>query len=316
MSVLKMFLNQRRDGKKIGVYVLMNTKNNKMYIGQSNNPIEERYWVHISTLRNNKHYNRLLQNDYNVYKEDSFIFYLLEECSDTKNREKYWIRVLDTYGSGYNLTYGGDGALGVVVSNETKKRIGEKNRINNLGNKASLSTRAKMSESQKKVKRNHSQYAKMNSTRMSRYDGKHRRPYTKEELGRLSKRFEGSKSNLATINEKSAYQIKQMILVGMSNQTIHEKTKVNVSIIKTIRCNSRWKHVYCDGWDDYVDAYAKEKNDKIKNKQDDGIKIIDMYNKKYSVYKISKKVNRSRGFVTKVLRDNNLWQPCAKPSER
>jgi hypothetical protein len=43
-----------------------------------------------------------------------------------KEKEKYWIEKLKThvkYGNGYNLTNGGDGAVGRIISEDTKKKI-------------------------------------------------------------------------------------------------------------------------------------------------------------------------------------------------
>ena len=61
----------------IGIYSIKNVKNNKVYIGSSNN-IEKRIKDHFRNLKNNRHSNQYLQNAYNKYGNESFIFEILE----------------------------------------------------------------------------------------------------------------------------------------------------------------------------------------------------------------------------------------------
>ena len=97
----------------IGIYKIENKINNKKYIGQSIN-IEKRWKEHQYLLKMNKHHNYHLQNAWNKYKEESFIFNIIEECDKKvlNDKEKYWINSFDSYNSGYNLDKGGDGILG------------------------------------------------------------------------------------------------------------------------------------------------------------------------------------------------------------
>lgn len=79
-----------------GIYIITSLVNRKVYIGQSTN-IELRWLSHKEALSGNKHQNRHLQNSWNKYGEENFIFSVLEECSEDKltEREQYWI---DYYG--------------------------------------------------------------------------------------------------------------------------------------------------------------------------------------------------------------------------
>ena len=83
------------DLKVCGIYMLINTKNGKRYIGSSIN-IRERLWKHRSLLRHNHHDNPHLQNAWNKYGEDCFDYSLLEICSteDRFNREQFYVNTL------------------------------------------------------------------------------------------------------------------------------------------------------------------------------------------------------------------------------
>lgn len=50
--------------KLIGIYKITNTKNGKVYIGQTNN-IDKRKEQHFSALDKGKHENKSMQADYN-----------------------------------------------------------------------------------------------------------------------------------------------------------------------------------------------------------------------------------------------------------
>lgn len=63
----------------IGIYRIKNKTNGKCYYGSSKN-IERRWKTHLNQLRNNKHINSFLQNAWNKYGEDNFIFEIVEEC--------------------------------------------------------------------------------------------------------------------------------------------------------------------------------------------------------------------------------------------
>ena len=90
-----------------GVYKITNVKNDKIYIGSSKN-ILKRWKAHISELENNKHKNYYLQDDWNEYGKDSFVFEILEQCPESKRydiEQKYLTDLKPFYrtGNGYNI---------------------------------------------------------------------------------------------------------------------------------------------------------------------------------------------------------------------
>lgn len=89
-----------------GIYTITCTETGKVYVGSSINIIKRKN-RHFSDLKHNRHYNRYLQNAWNKYGEDNFIFEILEIC-DTDNLltcELNWINRYDSTDltSGYNL---------------------------------------------------------------------------------------------------------------------------------------------------------------------------------------------------------------------
>jgi group I intron endonuclease len=92
---------------KSGIYSIINLTNNKRYVGSSINT-HKRLVQHFWLLRNNIHDNIFLQNSYNKYGKDSFIYEVLEECCEEllPERENYYIEHFKTLNSdfGYNLS--------------------------------------------------------------------------------------------------------------------------------------------------------------------------------------------------------------------
>lgn len=106
-----------------GIYCIENKIDKKKYIGFSVN-IKGRWNYHKSFLNKNNHDNSYLQNSWNKYGENNFIFYILEECDKDKLEERE-IYFIDLYQSkdrdnGYNLSDGGNGNFGWIPTDETK----------------------------------------------------------------------------------------------------------------------------------------------------------------------------------------------------
>lgn len=95
-----------------GIYILyFPIDDNKYYIGQSIY-LSSRFKRHLSQLKNNTHYNKLLQETYNalnILPEYDIIEYV-EKVSLLDDREIYWIKEFDSYNNGYNQTLGGHSA--------------------------------------------------------------------------------------------------------------------------------------------------------------------------------------------------------------
>jgi len=93
------------------IYVINNIINEKQYVGQTIQPLNRRWAHHIWASNNQPNKSWKLYNAIRKYGADNFSIMLLEECanSELNEREQYWIKELDTYNLGYNLTLGGEG---------------------------------------------------------------------------------------------------------------------------------------------------------------------------------------------------------------
>ena len=140
------------------IYKITNKVSGKIHIGQTNDVVK-RWKDHLSAVRNN--FGFLLHSSIRKHGTENFIFEVIEECEDitTNDREKFWISYYDSFHNGYNLTSGGDhdfnrsdetinkmskSKIGHIVTEETRKKIGEANK----GRIRTEEAKKKMSESQ------------------------------------------------------------------------------------------------------------------------------------------------------------------------
>jgi group I intron endonuclease len=107
------------------IYMIKNISSNKVYIGSSIYGLTKRKRCHITNLKNNKHHSIKLQNAWNKYGEDKFIFEIIEICNKEGIlvKEQYWIDKYDSYISGYNATPFAGNCLGRKVKKETRLKI-------------------------------------------------------------------------------------------------------------------------------------------------------------------------------------------------
>lgn len=141
--------------KSFGIYRITNIQNGKSYIGKTGMNFGDRWDCHRAQLNGGYHDNPHLQNAWNKYGQDNFEFCVVEAVDNIdllNDLERKYIAQYREAGKCYNILDGGDGGflLGTHLSEETKRKIGEKNKVNMTGKKASAETRAKMSASQKK----------------------------------------------------------------------------------------------------------------------------------------------------------------------
>jgi group I intron endonuclease len=99
--------------------------NGKLYIGQTKQSPNKRFYAHKLNLRTGKHTNKHLQSAWDKYGESAFEFSILDKVvflESLNNLERFWIKHKNTTNPkfGYNKTSGGE--TGKVVSPESVKK--------------------------------------------------------------------------------------------------------------------------------------------------------------------------------------------------
>ena len=182
---------------KCGIYCIRNKINNKILVGSSVD-IFHRFACHKNKLRYNIHNNPHIQNAWNHYGQNNFIFEIIEECEPEKliNMEDYYIIQFNTLNRefGYNLNL----ASRHTQNEESKEKI----RQSRLGKR--------MNEEQKK---------KLSIT----HTGKIRGPYSKEHKQKISLAHKGK--------PMTPYQ-KQRWLEAIHNRTDLQKQELANKIKK------------------------------------------------------------------------------------
>lgn len=92
------------------IYIIRNTVNDKVYVGQTHVSIKLRFQNHLSAARHGKDY--VIGKAIRKYGEDKFYVELLEEClvEELNEREQYWISFFKATDNrfGYNMSVGGN----------------------------------------------------------------------------------------------------------------------------------------------------------------------------------------------------------------
>lgn len=148
-------MNKNNKRKIWGVYKILNTENNKVYIGSSKN-INKRFQDHKWELNKGIHINKHLQHSWNKYGSDKFLFEIIEIIDDDTNKTNEFLRNLETKyilkfksfdsNFGYNIVKGGLGSLGIKCSEEKREKISNSNKGRKAWNKS-----IPMKESQKNL---------------------------------------------------------------------------------------------------------------------------------------------------------------------
>jgi group I intron endonuclease len=130
------------------IYRITNLVSQKMYVGQTAKPAEQRWKEHCSLAESHSKQKKKLHKAIQKYGVKNFLIETLDTAqtlSEANEKERLWISKLNSIECGYNLTLGGDGGfwLGQKHSQKTKDRIGAWSR----GKPKSVDHRLKISRS-------------------------------------------------------------------------------------------------------------------------------------------------------------------------
>lgn len=126
-----LFKINKKFKNKSGIYKIINLVNNKIYVGSAVN-LFNRFKLHKSDLKNNKHCNDYFQNAYNKYGKNNFIFDIIEFVENKNSlieKEQYWIDELNVCDRniGYNICLQAGSTLGKKATNDTIYKLKYKN---------------------------------------------------------------------------------------------------------------------------------------------------------------------------------------------
>lgn len=220
-----------------GIYRITDTVSGKSYIGKASVSFGDRWDSHRALLRSGKHFNKHLQEAWNEHGEDQIKFAIVEEVQDRsllRDLEHKYIEEYKDKGLSYNL-------LGDPLSDETKQKIGEKNRINMTGRKHSAETRAKMPASQKIRAENMTEEERAKHALQSSIAnrGRVRSKETKERLRKINQENPPS----AKYTPDDIREIRRLRAEGYKLEELAEMYNTSSNYIWSIVTFRRWSHV-------------------------------------------------------------------------
>lgn len=97
------------------IYRITNNVTGMSYVGNTSYDIQKRWREHCHDAKKARCQNRPLYADMQEYGFENFSISVIEKCNDeiANEREKYWIKKLDTFKNGYNCTFGGSGKANI-----------------------------------------------------------------------------------------------------------------------------------------------------------------------------------------------------------
>lgn len=124
------------------IYRVVNNINGKVYIG-FDSCWPNRQKIHKSSSKNQdgKFYSAIRKYGWNNF-EWSILYQSKDRDHCLGEMETYFIKEYNSFNSGYNSTLGGEGSFGLKHTEETKRRISEKNKIPKPQTKEHIEKRA------------------------------------------------------------------------------------------------------------------------------------------------------------------------------
>lgn len=130
------------------IYKITNIQNNKVYIGQTIRPIQQRFQRHINDALNNvlnTHFARAIRK----YGKENFVIEEIDKAQtqdELNKKEQYWINYYNSVEEGYNETNAISKCGGNTYRSKTEKEmevIKEKIRQTKIGDKNPMARKVK-----------------------------------------------------------------------------------------------------------------------------------------------------------------------------
>ena len=210
-----------------GVYRIRNLINNQCYIGSVawRGGFSQRWYRHQRELKKQEHHSLKLQNAWNKYGSDAFVFEILLYC-EPKDCLIYEQIALDHYQLKYNISLVAYcPMLGRQHTEDTKAKM----RQANLGRKHSQETREKIRQ------------AKMGNTYRR---GQKHSDDVKAKLSYIAKQRVGERHNRAKLTQIDVNEIRQLLKRSMPQKLIAQRFGVSRQTISAINTGQNWNNHY------------------------------------------------------------------------
>lgn len=226
--------------KQIGIYIIKCLSNGKIYVGSAVD-LMNRKSQHFYRLRKNKHGNSHLQNAYNKYGEQNFIFEIIkivEKVEDLISIEQKSIDDFSNENELFNIRKIAKNNLGLKHTKESIIKMTKSGKENGMyGKTHSQEARQKISESRKNKPLTEEWKKNMSLARI----GKKRKPLTDETKEKIHNANKGENCVKAKLNWQIVRQIREEHCSGLyTYKQLGDKYGVYKSAIEKIVKNQRW----------------------------------------------------------------------------
>ena len=230
-----------------GIYQIRNLVNDKIYIGSSY-ILARRWEEHKKTLRGGYHCNCYLQNAWNKYGEENFVFEVLDEIDNDDELEQIEQWYLDNWKPQYNLSkYVNAPMRGRKHTKESRRKMSE----GKLGEKGTFWGKHHTDESKNKISialrgSKHYLWGKQipDETKKKMSISHKGKSLTENQKRNLSEIKKGTGNPMSKMTEKEVKEMRILWRTGNYKQTeLAKMFPVNKGGVWAIVHNHVWKYV-------------------------------------------------------------------------
>lgn len=225
-----------------GIYKITNIINKKFYIGSAVD-FKRRKTKHLYTLKHDQGVNRILQNAWNKYGENSFMFELIEEVLDKSKlieREQHYLDALKPV---YNTCPKADSHLGAKYKLKNKRSAEHCKKIS-INAKARLKDPTRNSMYGKKHSKESIELMRKNK---GPSDGKNNafygKKHSKSTLLKMSLAKKGKRSSRAKFSDDEVRQIRIFFNIYQRYDLLAETYGISISGARKIIAKVRYADV-------------------------------------------------------------------------
>lgn len=246
--------------KKWCVYCHTNKINGKKYIGITSIHPNKRWGKNGIHYKSQNFYRAIEKYGWDGFEHDILHRELSEK--EAKTKEKYYIVLYNSKSpNGYNLTDGGDGSVGIIVSEETREKLKKSHLGQVAWNKGLVYKSPKTSKAQLKLWKSEEYREKMSNAHIGFKHTEETKKRISKNSARLVSVYQIKKSTREIIREFSS--IKEAVYV--LNLKTTDSASISSSCSGRIKgaCGYIW--MYKSDYDNKNELYYKMINMKLRN---------------------------------------------------